>query len=86
MHICRSHQPTLRPKPAKELAYPNALTERQCSKNERIMTRKINNETPTSCIKHLADSANFKVVASNKLCSGLTGNRFEMPNVSYINR
>ena len=23
-HICRSHQPTLRPKPAKELAYPNA--------------------------------------------------------------
>ena len=25
----------LRPKPAKELAYPNARTERQCSKNER---------------------------------------------------
>lgn len=43
----------------------------------------MNNETLTSCIKHLTDGANFKGVTSNKLCSGLTGNRFEMPNVSY---
>jgi len=41
------------------------------------------NEMPTSCIKHLADSANFKGVTFNKLCSGLTGVCFEMPNVSY---
>lgn len=34
----------------------------------------------TSCIVHLADSANFKVVTSNKLCSGLTGLCFESPN------
>jgi len=47
------------------------------------MTGKINNETLTSCIKHLADSANFKVVTSIKLCSGLTGRCVEMPNVSY---
>jgi hypothetical protein len=44
------------------------------------LTEKINNETPTSCIVHLADSANFKGVTSNKLCSGLTGLCFESPN------
>jgi hypothetical protein len=37
----------------------------------------------TRYIKHLADSADFKGGTSNKLCNGLTGNRFEMPNVSY---
>ena len=37
----------------------------------------------TKCINHWADSANFKAVTFNKNCSGLTGNRFEMPNVSY---
>lgn len=31
-------------------------------------------------IKHLADSANIKVVTFNKICSGLTGKCFEMPN------
>ena len=34
----------------------------------------------TSCIVHLADSANFKGVTSNKRCSGLTGLCFESPN------
>jgi len=34
----------------------------------------------TMYIKHLADSANFKVVTFNKICSGLTGLLFEMPN------
>jgi hypothetical protein len=29
---------------------------------------------------HLADSANFKAVTSNKLCNGLTGLYFESPN------
>jgi len=33
----------------------------------------------------LADSANFKGSTLNKLCNGLIGNRFEMPNVSYTN-
>jgi hypothetical protein len=44
------------------------------------LTGKINNETPTSCIVHLADSANLEVVTSNKLCGGLTGLFFESPN------
>jgi hypothetical protein len=29
---------------------------------------------------HLADSANFKGITPNKLCSGLTGSCFESPN------
>jgi hypothetical protein len=36
--------------------------------------------------KHLADSANFKVVTFNKIYNGLTGLLSEMPNVSYTNR
>ena len=34
----------------------------------------------TSCIVHLADSAKFKGVTSNKLCNGLTVSCFESPN------
>ncbi len=34
----------------------------------------------TSCIVHLADSANFKGVASYELCSGSTCSCFESPN------
>ena len=34
----------------------------------------------TSCIVHLADSANIKGVTSNKLCGGLTNSCFESPN------
>lgn len=37
----------------------------------------------TQYIKHLADSADFKGGTLNKLCNGLIGNCFEMPNVSY---
>lgn len=37
----------------------------------------------TRYIKHLAESANFKGGTFNKHRNGLTGNRFEMPNVSY---
>jgi len=40
----------------------------------------------TKCINHWAVSANFKGVTFNKICSGLTGKCFEMPNASYTNR
>jgi hypothetical protein len=40
----------------------------------------------TKCINHWADSANFKGVTINKICSGLTVKCFEMPNASYTNR
>jgi hypothetical protein len=40
----------------------------------------------TMCINHWADSAKFKCVTYNKVCSGLTGKFFEMPNASYTNR
>jgi len=38
------------------------------------------NETPTSCIVHLADSTNIKDVTSINLCSDLTCSCFESPN------
>ena len=55
------------------------------------MTRKLNNDNGlqdlktehqavTSCIVHLADSANFKGFTSNKHCSGLIGSCFGSPN------
>lgn len=61
-----------RPKPAKELANPNARTD-----------RKTKHENTTRYIKHLAESANFKGGTFNKHRNGLIWNRFEMPNVSY---
>ena len=38
------------------------------------------NTSSTSCIVHLADSANFKDITFNKLCNGLTSSCFESPN------
>jgi hypothetical protein len=55
-------QSAQRPKLAKELAYPNALTERQCSKNEKEMTRKINNETLTKAICNKGFSGNSSIL------------------------
>ena len=43
----------------------------------------MNNETLTCGIKHLAESANFKVGTFNKPGGGSTGKCIEMPNVSY---
>ena len=37
----------------------------------------------TSCIKHLVDNSNFKLVTSNKLSKCLIGKFSEMQNVSY---
>lgn len=50
------------------------------------MKRKIKTQLVTKCIKHWAESAGFKVVTFNQLCSHLTGKCFEMPNASYTNR
>jgi len=47
------------------------------------MTGKINNETLTTCIKHLAVSGLSSVSARIKSSCNLIRNRFEMPNVSY---
>ncbi len=51
--------------------------------NRTDRQRRIKHENTTRYIKHLAESANFKGSTFNKLCNGLIGNRFEMPNVSY---
>ena len=37
-------------------------------------------ENTTSCIVHLAGSANFKGITSNKSCNGLIVSCFESPN------
>ncbi len=46
-------------------------------------TAKIKHGHTTKYIKHLAESANYKVCTFNKNCNGLTGRLSEMPNVSY---
>lgn len=75
IHICNSHQPALQPKIAKEYVFANA--DRQT---------KTKYDRTTKCINQWADSGNFKGVTFNKICSGLTGRCFEMPNASYTNR
>lgn len=54
--------------------------------NHADRQRRIKHENTTQYIKHLAGSANFEVGTFNKLCNGLIGNRFEMPNFSYRHR
>jgi len=41
---------------------------------------KTEHQAVTACIVHLADSADFKGSAFNKLCNGLTVSCFESPN------
>ena len=43
----------------------------------------MNNETLTTCIKHLADSGLSSISARIKSSCNLIGKCFEMPNVSY---
>jgi hypothetical protein len=45
--------------------------------------RRIKHENTTKYIKHLAESANFKVCTFIKIFNSLTGRFSEMPNVSY---
>ena len=68
-HWLVAQKANTRPKPAKELTNPNARAD-----------TKIKHENTTSCIVHLADSANIKGVTSNKFCNGSTGSCFESPN------
>ncbi len=58
----------------------SALIERFNDYKKLIMNKA---QHTTKYIKHLADSASYKVVTFNKQCSGLTGLLSEMPNVSY---
>ncbi len=67
-------------------ARPSPTLDRDGAAKMKDYRLKINNETLTKCINHWADSANFKGVTINQICSGLTGKYFEMPNASYINR
>jgi len=91
------NKPTLRSQAHLQVAPANAKTKtckRAClpqrtadrkdaAKMKDKMTGKINNETLTSCIKHLAVSGLSSGTARIKSICNLTGNRFEMPNVSY---
>jgi hypothetical protein len=53
--------------------------QQKATKQFNIQIDNNNGQLVTACIVHPADSANFKGVTSNKLCSGLTGSCFESP-------
>ncbi|HMU99356.1 MAG TPA: hypothetical protein PKA15_11270, partial [Chitinophagales bacterium] len=76
-------KPKLKPKIAKEPPKPTHGSQKGSSKLKRNMTGKINTERLTTCIKHLAVSGLSSVSARIKGGCNLSGNRFEMPNVSY---
>ncbi|MFN4300365.1 MAG: hypothetical protein ACK4EX_11655, partial [Thermaurantimonas sp.] len=50
-------------KPTKELDYTNARTVSLCSKNEREIMRKMNNETLTKCMCHKGFSGYSNILA-----------------------
>jgi len=67
-----------------QVAQKSQRTDLNLSKSMAAQTHgqivKIKHENTTRYIKHLAKSANFNGGTFNKHCSGLIGNRFEMPN------
>jgi len=67
------------PKEPSSPSLSNTHTERQCSKNERKLTIKMNNETVTKAKIKRAESANLKGGISNKLHRKLTEKCSEMP-------
>ena len=69
IHICNSHQPSLKPKIAKEYVFANA------DRHERKEVRVV-----TSYIKHLAVSGLSGILARIKSTCNLTGKCFEIGN------
>lgn len=72
MHIKQTHKSTAQPNLLKVHVSPS-----------HGLTEVIKHENTKRYIKHLAESANFKGCTFNKHRSGLIGNRFEIPNISY---
>ncbi len=70
-----------------QVAQKSRLTNQNLSKSMAAQTHgqtaKRKHGHTTKYIKHLAESANFKVCTFNKNRNGLTGRLSEMPNVSY---
>jgi len=83
---CQVAQANTQPKLVKECACPTHGRQKMHSKLKEKMTEMNQHQAVTKCINHWADSANFKRVTLIKICSGLTGKCFEMPNASYTNR
>ena len=79
-HIGRSHKLAHNQNQPKSLSTQTHGRQSNCYKFRVKMTEMNKHQAVTSCIVHLADSANFKGVTSNKLCNGLTGLCFESPN------
>ena len=92
--FAKRSKPTLQPNFAKEPFSPSRsnpkIADAQETKNGASIEVKclIMNKAQhtTRYIKHLAESANFKGSTFIKHRNGLIGNRFEMPNVSYVCR
>jgi len=72
-------QADTRPKPAKELAYPNTRQTENAAKMGQRETNDKNGQLVTRAKSKRADSGNLKCIATNKLCTKLTVLCFEMP-------
>ena len=69
IHIGKSHQPTHKPKLAKEYDFANA--------NRRT---KIKYDCPTMAIRNAGEIADIKVITFNKLSAKLKGKCLEIPH------
>jgi hypothetical protein len=70
------------PKPAKELAYPNAQAEKYAAKMKDRMTKDKNGQLVTRAKSNRAYSGNLKSFATNNLYRKLAVLCFEMPTRS----
>ena len=76
IHICNSHEPTLKPKIAKEYVLP---TRAETVRNKAHTPNKVSYVIGQQVV-------NWNISTLNKHTSGLKVKCFEMPNATYTNR
>ena len=77
IHICNSHEPTLRPKIAKEYVLPTL--EKMLTKFE-IMNEMIKHESTTKAIRNAGKVLNMNIITINKISSKLKVWNYKIPH------
>ena len=78
LHI--SHEPTLRPKIAKEYVLPSHGRNKTCSKFERKITEMKESQPLTMAIRNAGKVLNMNIIAINKISSKLKVWSFKIPH------
>jgi len=80
IHICNSHEPTLRPKIAKEYVLPTHGRNETCSKFERKTTEMKESQPLTMAIRNAGKVLKMNIIVINKISGKLKVWYFKTPH------